>query len=122
MDSRIDMACFLAWLFFLLWVITYLANVDSYNDTLFTFLLRFTPFTGPASSASRQPCKPDGSFSPYTDKYNWWSSDGFFQITLKIGSLTFNQAKAIDVVWDVVCPPSLSAVIRFSFSLTFCSR
>lgn len=47
-------------------------------------------------------CRPDDSFSPFTDDFNWWASDGFFQITWASGSLTFTQAKVIDIAWDVV--------------------
>ncbi|KAK4225069.1 hypothetical protein QBC38DRAFT_501674 [Podospora fimiseda] len=48
------------------------------------------------------PCKPDGSFSPFVDNYDAWSSAGFFEVTLGMGRLTFSQAKVIDIVWDVV--------------------
>ncbi|KAK5655840.1 hypothetical protein OQA88_5379 [Cercophora sp. LCS_1] len=36
------------------------------------------------------------------DRYNWWSFDSFFEITLGFGSLTFTQAKVIDIAWDVL--------------------
>ncbi|KAH7160999.1 hypothetical protein EDB81DRAFT_783720 [Dactylonectria macrodidyma] len=45
-------------------------------------------------------CRPDGSFSPYTG-YSFWDFSGFFQITLPFGSLTFTQAKVIDIAWDL---------------------
>jgi hypothetical protein len=46
-------------------------------------------------------CQLDGSFSLYHD-VGYWEISGFFQITLPFGSLTFTQAKVIDIVWDVV--------------------
>ena len=48
-------------------------------------------------------CKPDGSFSVLDDTpFSYWSSSGFFQITLGFGTLSFSQAKIIDVIWDIV--------------------
>ena len=47
-------------------------------------------------------CLPDGSFSVHPESFNSWSSSGFFQITLGGGRLTFEQAKAIDIIWDIV--------------------
>ncbi|ROV94215.1 hypothetical protein VSDG_05680 [Cytospora chrysosperma] len=45
-------------------------------------------------------CAPDGSFS--LEPTNPWKPAWTFQITLGFGSLSFTQAKAIDIVWDVV--------------------
>lgn len=47
-------------------------------------------------------CLPDGRFSLDPDAYDYWKPSGFFQVTLGFGTLTFAQAKIIDVVWDVV--------------------
>ncbi|CAO2654126.1 Nn.00g108590.m01.CDS01 [Neocucurbitaria sp. VM-36] len=47
-------------------------------------------------------CQPDGSFTLDPSAYRYWSKSGFFQITLGFGNLTFTQAKAIDIIWDVV--------------------
>ncbi|USP75159.1 uncharacterized protein yc1106_02433 [Curvularia clavata] len=47
-------------------------------------------------------CLPDGSFSLDPDSYRYFSGSGFFEITLAFGSMTFTQAKAIDVAWDIV--------------------
>ena len=47
-------------------------------------------------------CRPDGEFSLESYDYNYWDTSGFFQITLGFGALEFSQAKAVDVVWDVV--------------------
>lgn len=47
-------------------------------------------------------CRPDGSFRPFSFEYDPWGISGFFQITMGYGSLTFTQAKVIDVIWDIV--------------------
>lgn len=47
-------------------------------------------------------CLPDDSFNLWPSTYQYWGNSGFFQITLGGGALTFTQAKAIDVVWDIV--------------------
>ena len=45
-------------------------------------------------------CAPDGSFS--LEPTNAWSPDWTFQIVLAFGSLSFTQAKVVDIVWDIV--------------------
>ncbi|KAF1834814.1 hypothetical protein BDW02DRAFT_597817 [Decorospora gaudefroyi] len=47
-------------------------------------------------------CMPDGSFSIDPSKYKYWSSSGFFEITLGSGNFTFTQAKVIDIAWDIL--------------------
>jgi hypothetical protein len=47
-------------------------------------------------------CQADGTFRLDPRTYSMWSSSGFFQITLGWGTLTFAQAKAIDIIWDIV--------------------
>lgn len=47
-------------------------------------------------------CQPDKSFRLHPETFSYWSSTGYFQITLGWGHLTFTQAKAIDIVWDIV--------------------
>jgi hypothetical protein len=47
-------------------------------------------------------CLPDGSFRVHPESFSLWASSGFFQITLGGGSLTFEQVKAIDIIWDIV--------------------
>ena len=54
-----------------------------------------------SKTTTKLACKPDDSFSPFTD-YNWWSPDSFFQITLRTGDYSFSQVKIIDVVWNLV--------------------
>ncbi|KAH8730780.1 hypothetical protein GQ44DRAFT_605883 [Phaeosphaeriaceae sp. PMI808] len=46
-------------------------------------------------------CRPDDSFTIGSDAYNWWRARGFFDITMGYGKMTFAQAKAVDVAWDV---------------------
>lgn len=45
-------------------------------------------------------CAPDGSFS--LKPTNPWNPDWAFQIVLAFGSLSFTQAKVVDIVWDIV--------------------
>lgn len=54
------------------------------------------------SASSLSTCLPDDEFSLKPDTYRYWSNSGFFQITLGTGDLSFTQAKAIDVIWDIV--------------------
>ncbi|KAI1843401.1 hypothetical protein JX266_010398 [Neoarthrinium moseri] len=46
-------------------------------------------------------CRPDGSFSTWGPGYNPWNFSDVFQITAAFGTLSFTQAKAIDIVWDI---------------------
>src|SRR5690242_18712624 len=55
-----------------------------------------------SSSSRSSTCLPDEEFSLRPETYQYWSRSGFFQITLGTGDLTFTQAKAIDVIWDIV--------------------
>lgn len=54
-------------------------------------------------------CVLGGIFSLFPDSYTPWSTDGFFQINLSFGRLSFGEAKAIDVAWDIVCVLRLAA-------------
>ncbi|KAK3690449.1 hypothetical protein B0T22DRAFT_481627 [Podospora appendiculata] len=47
-------------------------------------------------------CQPDGSASFGGDRYDLWQIGGFFQITVKGGSLSFTQAKVIDIACDII--------------------
>lgn len=84
-----------AWfLFFVVWcggLITALISVTSAATTNNIFLF-----------GSISPCLPDGSFSLQPDLYNPWTTSGVFEITLGFGSLSFANAKLIDVIWDIV--------------------
>lgn len=60
-------------------------------------------------SVAQSACHPDGAFSPFQNTYRWWSLEGFFQVTLAFGELTFTQVKLIDIAWGIVSgPQSLS--------------
>ena len=47
-------------------------------------------------------CVGENTFSPFMDHVNWWSADGIFEITIGFGSMSFAQAKVVDIVWDLV--------------------
>ncbi|OAL43941.1 hypothetical protein IQ07DRAFT_592741 [Pyrenochaeta sp. DS3sAY3a] len=47
-------------------------------------------------------CRPDGTFSVDSAKYNYWAMSGFFQVTIGFGKMSFTQAKAVDFAWDLV--------------------
>jgi len=78
----------------------------------FAWLLIFLAFVAPGPATRRilstVPCRPNGSFDP-TGRNGWSPFDiqDIFQITTGFGSLTFSQAKAIDMVWDVVGWPQV---------------
>ncbi|KAJ8106925.1 hypothetical protein OPT61_g9216 [Boeremia exigua] len=55
----------------------------------------------PAFTSDDTACPPDGEFTLYPDRYSMWSWNGFFQITLGGGELSFGQAKVVDIVWDI---------------------
>lgn len=59
-------------------------------------------YLGVTGYQNKQACTPDGKFRLIPLAYTYWGTSGFFQITLRHGDLTFAQAKAIDIVWDVV--------------------
>lgn len=67
-----------------------------------TLCLFATSSTSSSTSYGSSACLPDDSFSLSPEKYRYWSKSGFFQITLGFGELNFTQAKAIDVIWDIV--------------------
>lgn len=35
-------------------------------------------------------------------KFNWWAPEGLFQITFRTGQLSFESAKAVDLIWNLV--------------------
>ncbi|KAH6621769.1 hypothetical protein C7974DRAFT_361696 [Boeremia exigua] len=72
-----------------------------------------------SSSGSLSACLPDDTFSLQPEDYQYWSNSGFFQITLGTGDLTFTQAKAIDVIWDIVVGRGGQALIAFFSWQTF---
>jgi hypothetical protein len=76
----------LAWLFLSCWI------------TGMIMLLVFLPFM---DGSENVPCQPDNSFDVYSD-YKRWKPSNVFEVTLGFGMLSFDQAKVIDVTWDVV--------------------
>ncbi|KAF2728109.1 hypothetical protein EJ04DRAFT_504600 [Polyplosphaeria fusca] len=58
-------------------------------------------------------CSPDGQFTLWPGDFNYWHSSNFFQINFGFGELTFAQAKAVDVVWDVVVGRGGQALLAF---------
>jgi hypothetical protein len=59
-------------------------------------------------------CNANGTFTPNSSPtFSLWSVSGLFQITLTWGHLTFSQAKAIDVVWDIVIGRGGQAILLF---------
>lgn len=73
------------------------------------FPLVITPSISLESSEYWNYCAPDGSFS--LDPTNPWNPDWTFQIVLAFGSLSFTQAKVIDIVWDIVSSNKFSISI-----------
>lgn len=69
--------------------------------SLIALILINTDFTGANA------CLPDGSFSVEPSTYRYSSRSGFFEITLAFGTMTFTQAKVLDVSWDIVSHPRL---------------
>lgn len=48
-------------------------------------------------------CNANGTFTPsHSPTFSLWDGSGLFQITLTWGHMTFSQAKALDVLWDIV--------------------
>lgn len=73
---------------------------------LFTLVILLGVWGGlPATGAA---CKPDGTFSPFSDDYTWWSRASFFEVTLKARPMSFAEVKAIDLAWDLVSLPFIS--------------
>jgi hypothetical protein len=84
---------FLAWLGFSIWAL-------GLTILCLIFPLVITNDASLESSEYWNYCAPDGSFS--LEPTNPWSPDWTFQIVLAFGSLSFTQAKVVDIVWDVV--------------------
>ncbi|KAK0744565.1 hypothetical protein B0T21DRAFT_280580 [Apiosordaria backusii] len=66
------------------------------------FTLTITLGVWGALPAPGSACKPDGTFSPFSDDYTWWSRASFFEITLKTSQMSFAEVKVIDLIWDLV--------------------
>jgi hypothetical protein len=73
-----------------------------FSFTSLCFLLYLSLTVPHTSSRLSSACRPDASFSLDGSSYDFRALSGFFAVTLGFGTLPFTQAKAIDVVWDVV--------------------
>lgn len=85
-----------------LWLLVFIWS--SGLTAVFAFLCDFSTWDR-TNLAVVSACLPDDSFNLQPSTYQYWSNSGFFQITLGGGHLTFTQAKAVDVVWDIVSGP-----------------
>ncbi|KAH7142700.1 hypothetical protein B0J13DRAFT_503038 [Dactylonectria estremocensis] len=88
------------WFLLLLWTLTLVCVVIT------------IPIISSLAVVDVSACRPDGSFSPYTG-YSFWDFSGFFQITLPFGSLTFTQAKVIDIVWDLAVGRAGQSILAY---------
>lgn len=86
-------ASFLIWLGFSIWALGLVV-------LCLVFPLSIMETISLESSEYWNYCAPDGSFS--LEPPNPWNPDWTFQIVLAFGSLSFSQAKVVDIVWDVV--------------------
>ncbi|KAJ0114428.1 hypothetical protein J7T55_010817 [Diaporthe amygdali] len=85
-------AAYFTWLFFSIWAVALFI-------LCVIFPIVIIPEVTQESSDYWNYCAPDGSFS--LEPTNPWNLDWTFQIVLAFGSLTFTQAKVVDVVWDI---------------------
>ena len=59
-------------------------------------------------------CNANGTFTPdRSPTFSLWEGSGLFQMTLTWGKLTFSQAKALDVVWDIVVGRGGQAILLY---------
>ena len=65
-----------------------------------------------SSFSGESACQPGGNFNPFPDTYTAWTSAGFFQISMAFGSLSFTEAKVVDVVWDLVSNSYALVLVR----------
>ncbi|KAK0724608.1 hypothetical protein B0H67DRAFT_568303 [Lasiosphaeris hirsuta] len=101
-----------SWLSIGLWSVFFIwTSALFFLSAIFLPLYLQQPFNDLRSSA----CLPDDSFDMSGDRYDPWQADGFFQITIGFGSLTFTQAKVIDLVWDIVVGRVGQALLAFHF-------
>jgi len=100
------------WLWTISWTIVSLCALALFLVLVFFSTIDSNPIPatfgallGQGSVVAELACHPDGAFSPYKNTYRWWSLDGFFQVTLAFGQLTFTQVKLIDIAWGIVSGP-----------------
>src|SRR5271155_2587564 len=70
--------------------------------------------TSPYYTSQFHNCNANGTFTPnHSPTFSLWDGSGLFQITLKWGHMTFSQAKALDVVWDIVVGRGGQAILLY---------
>lgn len=70
--------------------------------------------TSPYYTSQFHNCNANGTFTPnHWPTFSLWDGSGLFQITLKWGHMTFSQAKALDVVWDIVIGRGGQAILLY---------
>lgn len=102
-------ASYFTWLGFSIWALALFV-------LCLVFPLRIMDTISLESSNYWNYCAPDGSFS--LNPTNPWNPDWAFQIVLAFGSLSFTQAKVVDIVWDVVSFKNSPGLDQNSWSST----
>ncbi|CAH0022674.1 unnamed protein product [Clonostachys rhizophaga] len=69
---------------------------------------------GSGVSKENSPCQPDGEFNAIANTFDWWSPKGLFQITLRIGTLSFDSAKAVDIFWNLIVGRGGQAILAIA--------
>jgi hypothetical protein len=70
--------------------------------------------TSPYYTSQFHNCNANGTFTPNpSPTFSLWDGSGLFQITLKWGHMTFSQAKALDVVWDILIGRGGQAILLY---------
>ncbi|CAI6339998.1 unnamed protein product [Periconia digitata] len=62
---------------------------------------------------------PYGEFNVFPELESPWTATGFLQITMSFGRLSFGQAKAIDVCWDIIIGRGGQAALAYISWRTF---
>jgi hypothetical protein len=70
--------------------------------------------TSPYYTSQFHNCNANGTFTPnHSPTFSLWDGSALFQITLKWGHMTFSQAKALDVVWDILVGRGGQAILLY---------
>jgi hypothetical protein len=70
--------------------------------------------TSPYYTSQFHNCNANGTFTPNdSPTFSLWDGSGLFQITLTWGHMTFSQAKALDVVWDIIVGRGGQAILLY---------
>jgi len=98
------------WVYVLVMVVTSLATMAIQSpdsgfripDFIDHFLGVFGLQLVSRSFSNYNACQPNGGFSIVPNSYRWWSMGDFFEITIGFSSLSFTQAKLLDILWGIV--------------------